>query len=131
MYRANPEGINVRAAIFYWLLTLGYMGVIFLLSSYQGGQLPSLPENFDKVVHTGVYVPLAFLFYLSLRKTGIRKYIFVTAFLFASLYGITDEIHQIFVPGRDAAIGDALADFTGALIGCLGASFWRYSSGDL
>ncbi len=128
MYSANPEGINIRAALIYWFLTLGYMALIFLLSSFQGADLPGLPGNFDKVVHTGVYMPLAFLFYRSLEKSGTRKYIFITAFLFASLYGITDEIHQIFVPGRDAAIGDALADSTGAFLGCLAASFRRDSS---
>ncbi len=128
MYSANPEGINIRAALIYWFLTLGYMVLIFFLSSYQGGDLPGLPKNFDKVVHAGVYMPLAFLFYRSLRKSGIRKYVFVAAFLFASLYGITDEIHQIFVPGRDAAIGDALADSTGAFLGCLGARFRGDSS---
>ena len=42
--------------------------------------------------------------------------IFFGAFL-AFLYGLTDEIHQAFVPGRDASALDVMADGTGAMIG--------------
>jgi VanZ family protein len=38
------------------------------------------------------------------------------------LYGITDEIHQYYVPGRVASIGDIAADCIGAFLGsCLTA----------
>jgi VanZ family protein len=125
MHRANSEEKNWRAAVFFWFLTAGYMAAIFILSSFKGPDLPPLPVNIDKVVHTGVYIPLAFLFYLSLKKSGMRKYVFAVAFLSACMYGISDEFHQSFVPGRDAAVGDVIADFFGALIGCIGASFLK------
>jgi VanZ family protein len=32
-------------------------------------------------------------------------------------YGITDEIHQMFVPGRIASVADILADITGGMLG--------------
>ena len=37
--------------------------------------------------------------------------------LFASLYGISDEVHQLFVPGRTFSIQDMMADGLGALAG--------------
>jgi len=37
--------------------------------------------------------------------------------LAVTLYGILDEIHQYFVPGRSADVYDALADASGALLG--------------
>jgi VanZ family protein len=37
--------------------------------------------------------------------------------VFATLYGLTDEWHQSFVPGRSAAVADALADMVGAIVG--------------
>jgi VanZ family protein len=41
---------------------------------------------------------------------------FATA-LAASLYGIIDETHQYFVPGRDCNVWDWLADTLGAFLG--------------
>ncbi|MEW6601564.1 MAG: VanZ family protein [Nitrospirota bacterium] len=104
-----------------WLLTIGYMGLIFYLSSKNNLHLPALPKNFDKVIHMCAYIPLAYLLYLSLKKTGISKYIFVLAVIFGITYGITDEFHQSFVPGRDASVGDLLADTVGAFLGGLAA----------
>ena len=81
--------------------------------------LPSpyeFPES-DKVVHVLVYAPLGFLMVYALsRSTSSANLIFFGAFL-AFLYGLTDEIHQAFVPGRDASALDAMADGTGAMIG--------------
>ncbi len=68
----------------------------------------------------GAYAVLAFLSYLSFRKSGVNKYVFLLSFVFAAIYGITDELHQLYVPGRAASIGDIIADFIGAFSGsCL------------
>jgi len=37
----------------------------------------------------------------------------------ASLYGISDEIHQSFVPFREAEVADVIADMLGAASGVL------------
>jgi len=42
---------------------------------------------------------------------------FRLALLLAALYAVTDETHQIFVPGRDAAVRDVLLDTCGAGLG--------------
>ncbi len=117
------RGIDVRGAVVSWIITLCYMGLIFFLSSRNDIDIPGLMIGFDKVLHTSAYMVLAFLSYISISKSGIKKYIFITAFLFTSIYGITDEFHQSFVPGRDSSIGDLIADFSGALIGCICANF--------
>lgn len=121
----KAEGLNIWKAISCWLITAGYMVTIYYLSSHHGLVLPGLPKNFDKVVHIVLYAPLAFLFYLSLKKSGVRNYLFFVAFLAAALYGVTDEIHQFFVVGRDATIGDTIADIIGALIGSFGGTFLK------
>ncbi len=97
------------------------MGIIFVLSSQQSFHMHGLPENADKVVHIFIYIPLAFLLYLSLNTIGLKKSLFVVAFIFAGIYGITDEFHQYFVPGRYASAGDVAADFFGAFLGSMGA----------
>ena len=79
------------------------------------------PEFFsiDKILHFGGYGLLCLLFFYSLKNQNksikLREYPAEYALLFASLYGILDEIHQYFVPGRSADIYDAAADVSGAL----------------
>jgi VanZ family protein len=125
MYNEVKKDISLGAVGFYWLLTICYMGILFYLSSQHNLHLPKLPRNFDKVIHMCAYIPLAYLVYLSLKKSGISKYVFVSALVFASIYGISDEFHQVFVPGRDASVGDFLADTLGAFLGSLAASITK------
>lgn len=47
------------------------------------------------------------------RLVASRKRVWI-AVLLAGLYGVTDEIHQSFVPGRDASVCDILTDLAGA-----------------
>ena len=41
----------------------------------------------------------------------------VLAVCLATVYGVSDEFHQSFVPGRDASVGDVLKDLGGASLG--------------
>ena len=113
----KDRDINMRIAIIYWFITFGYMGIIFFLSSQRSFPIHGLPENADKAVHMFIYMPLAFLLYLSLHTSGLKKSLFAVAFICAGIYGITDEFHQYFVPGRYASSGDVAADFFGAFLG--------------
>ena len=117
--------VTKRESRIFWILTVSYMGLIFFLSSLHGFSLPELPENSDKFIHMVAYMPLGFLFYMSLIKSGFGRYGFALAMLLTVLYGVTDEFHQAFVPGRYATIGDVMADSIGALFGCLGANFMK------
>ena len=110
--------IDIRKAVLLWLSTAGYMGLIFFLSS-QGNLGFTLPADSDKIIHAFAYMLLGLLFYLSLRASGARNYVLAAAFLLASIYGISNEIHQFFVPGRYASFGDVLANAVGALTGSL------------
>ena len=120
----KEQGVNTRTAVACWLATFGYMGLIFFLSSLVF-DVPDLPENSDKVIHTGVYLLLAMLFYISFRKSGMKRNVFVWSIILTGLYGATDEIHQYFVPGRNADVYDVLADFSGALIGSTASRFLK------
>ena len=117
--------INIKKALIFWLLTAGYMGLLFYLSSRSTYILPLHTKNIDKIIHIIAYIPLAFLLYLSMERSGLKKYAFLVAFIATIIYGITDELHQSLVPGRDPAIGDVLADSLGAFLGSLGASFTK------
>ena len=117
----NDHVINMRIAITCWFTTFGYMGLIYFLSSQHSFHIHGVPEHADKAVHIFIYIPLAFLLYLSLHSIGLKKSLFAVAFICAGMYGITDEFHQYFVPGRYSSSGDVAADFIGAFLGSTGA----------
>ena len=102
------------------------MGLIFISSSQSNLLAPySFPES-DKLLHVLVYAPLGFLMVYALsRSVSSANLIFFGAFV-AFLYGLTDELHQFFVPGRNASAFDALADGTGAMIGSFIYSKMRF-----
>ena len=100
-----------------WLLAFAWMATIFWLSSSSDAQggfwlLELIPYG-DKVAHAGAYGLLAGFFWLALRRT-------VLPIVLSTLYGVTDELHQAFVPGRSLDVLDLVADAVGA---CLFISF--------
>ncbi len=113
----KPETKNKNTAVICWFLTISYMGIIFYLSSLEGTDLIPLPQYFDKAIHIFIYTLLAFLCSFSFRKSRVKKNIFLLSFIITVFYGITDEIHQLYVPGREFTAGDILADSIGALLG--------------
>ena len=97
---------------------LCWAALIFISSSVPGDSLPSpgLP-HLDKVAHAAGYAVLAWLLARAMgaaTRTGL-----IAATLIATLWGVTDEVHQTFVPGRDPDVRDAIADTLGALCGAL------------
>jgi len=77
----------------------------------------------DKVNHFGAYGLLSVFLYLNLhfqnRFEIFSKYPAFYTILIASTYGLLDEIHQMFVPGRSAEFLDWVADFSGSLLAVL------------
>ncbi|MBR6153422.1 MAG: VanZ family protein [Treponema sp.] len=93
------------------------------LSSQPHVPLPDFNMS-DKVVHLACFAGFSFFTAMAFfglkpsdgRKSTIVKRILLPV-LVISLYGIIDEIHQSFVPGRSCSILDWCADTVGALIG--------------
>ncbi len=113
----------------YWAPVALYAGVIFYLSaqSHPEEQLPSflLKDVSDKVLHGVEYGILGLLCYRAFRWAAgpaVARQAVVLAIVTASVYGLTDEAHQIFVPFRESSWLDWLADTAGAAIGALS---WR------
>lgn len=100
----------------YWLL-------ILILTSIPGSHIPKLFGISDKIKHIGAYLGLSFLltFALFLQKKykNISKHSYIFALLVTSIYGLFDEVHQIFIPGRSFDWWDLVADVVGSSIGIL------------
>jgi VanZ family protein len=95
--------------------------VIFTASSIPGYSIPESPIfEQDKLLHAGIFFGLAFFMQRSFshqsRFPGLARHSRWWILAFALAYGILDEVHQSFVPGRTPDVFDALADGTGAAI---------------
>lgn len=95
-------------------------GAIWVLSSQS--RLPVIKGvlGVDKVQHLLAYAVLAVGVAFWFSRTRWRAHPVLTLLAVAcisSLYGVTDEVHQHFVPGRTCNAWDWLADTAGAAIG--------------
>jgi VanZ family protein len=110
-----------------WLPAIGMMLVIFSASSFPAGDLPRfglLDFVVKKTGHAMGYAILA-LCYLRPLSAGQAKDRYWPAFLLAILYSITDEFHQLLVPGRHPSPVDVGIDSFGAALALAFTSFFR------
>lgn len=73
-----------------------------------------------KAAHFTIYLILGLLVGTLLKEYNIEtKKIILYGVLICMLYAITDEIHQIFIPGRSGEIKDVLIDTSGSTVGII------------
>ena len=95
--------------------------VIFLLSAQSKLPIPEIVSfpGLDKFLHAcafgGLTFTLSYWFSTDKWLGEPLKYCTIVCCIVAC-YGISDEIHQIFVPGRDASLYDWFADCIGAVL---------------
>ena len=101
------------------LLALSWAGVLYYLSAQPGTDEPMLFIHQDKAFHLIAFGLLGFLAMGATRAKGNahRNWQVWLIVLLVGLYGIADEFHQHFVPGRDASIYDIAADMAGGVMG--------------
>jgi VanZ family protein len=141
-----------RKKVLAWILVLVWMTIIFYFSSQPGEKSSEISSGFVEVVveiaekvvpntapnldynnlhlhirkqgHFFMYFVLGILTINALTKMGVKgKRIIWISLLICVAYAITDEIHQLFVPGRSGEVRDVLIDSIGASIGII---FYRY-----
>jgi len=115
----------VRRALHYWAPVLAWMGVIFAASSRP--QVPYQGHVPDWLPHVAVYLVLALLAGRAFGSGGALD-LRLTALTFALCvgYGVSDEWHQSFVPGRHPDVWDVFKDAVGALLGVAAYRAWSY-----
>ena len=138
----------MKRKILPWSLIIVWMGLIFFFShqpATESSELSSgiteaivdvinviVPDNdlmsskqsinliIRKGAHFGVYLVLGLLVSNGLIYSNISKSkVFYLALLICVLYAISDEFHQLYVPGRSGQVSDVLLDSTGSLSGIL------------
>lgn len=111
-----------RQFVRYQLPAILWTILIFVLSSIPDLSGPDLGLSWqDKLDHFVFYAIYGFLLYLAVRFQDRYEWLTHAAWrvtvIFGVLYGITDEIHQYFVPGRSMDWRDVLADGLGIIAG--------------
>lgn len=131
-----------------WSLVILWMGLIFFFSHQPARESSELssgitevivdvvnviaPDNdqifnrdiisfsIRKAAHFGVYLVLGLLVSNGLIYSSIpRSKAIILALLICVLYAISDEFHQLYVPGRSGQVSDVLLDSSGGLVGVL------------
>ena len=104
-----------------WIPPLVLMSIIFTLSTRQNLSVSTEHAvNFSvfKTLHVLEYGLLTLLFFRALYMTAKLAYekIIALSMLCSLLYGISDEIHQTYVPTRSGQPRDVLIDAVGIFI---------------
>ncbi|MEW6681526.1 MAG: VanZ family protein [Nitrospirota bacterium] len=124
---------TARAITVWWVTVTVYAGAIFGASSTPHPLgVHTLPPFVDKVVHALVYGGLSFTVWMALRSSApsaSTRRLSLFAIVLTALYGLTDEVHQSFVPGRSMEMLDLAADAGGAGLVQGGMSYGRRSRG--
>jgi VanZ family protein len=110
----------LRHWLYYGGPVLVYAATIFYISSLSLFlEESSSFSGFDKLVHFLEYYPFGWLicrWLLSAERSFLRKHAILLTIVVGISYGLSDEWHQSFVPGRDASLWDALFDATGVAV---------------
>ena len=108
-------------------------GITRFVLNIINGLLPRLEIEFSVFSHfvrkSAHFIAYLILGILSLHAIDEEKNStmtwFIKALLICVLYAMSDEFHQLYVPGRSGEIRDVLLDSTGSLVGILGYFFVR------
>lgn len=105
---------------FFLFMTLLIALEIFLfstISSFPIGEKTGL--NLATFYHFGVFFMFTFFLSLTLINKKINNKTIIIILLISLIYALSDEFHQLFVPGRFCSLKDILVDLAGSLLSVL------------
>lgn len=112
------ERCSLLRLLWLWGPVACYLALIFIVSSRSEVSIPGGVS--DLAAHFVAYLGLGAVILRALAG-GVRRGVplgsAVLAAALATLYGASDELHQLFVPGRSASVEDLVADALGAATG--------------
>ena len=138
----------MKIKIFYWVLVILWMALIFFFSHQPATESSELSLGITEVIvdmvntiapdkdillnqdninflirkaaHFGVYLILGLLVSNGLIFSKIsRGKVIYLALIICVLYATSDELHQLFIPGRSGQVSDVLLDSAGSIVGIL------------
>src|SRR5262245_27217995 len=103
--------------------------ILTMVGIYKVSAIPTIPTlpTSDKLLHAAAYGGLCLLWVRAFARTAWRQVSaahLLWSVLIAAGYGVTDEWHQAYVPGRMSELADWLADVTGVLTAAVLLGTW-------
>ena len=125
---STPSYSKFRIILVSWFPLIIYCLAIYIQSSRPG--LQHLPELrfLDNFLHFGAYGLLGVFFYRAYETLSLKNFrnlLILISIGSATLYGISDEIHQYFVPSRQPDIMDVIANTIGSICGVCFFHYWK------
>ena len=120
--------------VLYWGITLVLMILIFSFSAKNGTSSAGMSIGYAKELAR----ILSFLGFFTYKAVSCdvkdRKKAVLMAQLISTGYASTDEIHQMFVPGREGKVFDVMIDscgaFCGIMVSCITQKFIEKKKGN-
>ncbi len=110
----------MKKFLLFWVPVLVWAVIILLISSIPSYRLPEIKPFFlDKIAHFSEYFVFSALMaraFSGASKLNRKRY-FVFSLIFAAVFALLDEIHQIFLPTRSFDLLDLFFDVLGAFAG--------------
>ena len=125
---SETDQSKLKIFFLYWLPLIAACLAIFIQSSLPGSERMPDVRFFDKLLHFVAYALLGILFYRAYDTLPLRdnyKLLIFISIASATLYGISDEIHQYFVPSRHADMADGVANMIGSICGVYLYHRWK------
>jgi len=116
----RPINSKFRILLIYWFPLIIYCLAIYIQSGRPSPERIPDVHFLDKILHFGAYGLLGILFFRAYETLPLRdnkNLLILLSIGSATFYGISDEIHQYFVPFRYADILDAVANTIGSIFG--------------
>lgn len=113
---------------FFLIITIIIAIFIFYISS-----LPSPPNPVKanlELIPTLYHIIIFFLFSLFLALSSNKKSnkTIILILAVSIIYGILDELHQFYVPGRSSSLSDIFLDSSGSVLGVIASLFSNKSA---
>lgn len=110
---ANKKWLVYFPLIIYWF-------ILFIATTLPSQDLPETHVS-DKIEHFTAYFILAILLNLTMmfqnKYAGMRRKAWLYTLIIIVTYAALDELHQLFIPGRDCEFLDWVSDSSGVLLG--------------
>lgn len=107
-----------------WAPVVIWMGATFVVSHQPKVTIPfDAPDYLAHGLSYALFGLLLVRAFARGRWTAVTPAMAMLATLLGAVYGLSDEFHQSFIPGRHASASDLVADIVGTATGAFGAAW--------
>jgi VanZ family protein len=111
-----------------WVAVGAWVAIQLLITSLPGKDVPITANHpWDWLIHAGIYGILGILLARAAAASGWQGRRLVWLFVGIGLFAAADEVHQLFIPGRNGSATDWVFDTLGVATGILSGR-WMMSS---